>query len=276
MQNGTHNHKAHYVHHGEGYPVVLLHGVAGSSHQWNYLIPALAEAGYRALAVDLLGHGASPRLALHDPHSRYHIEALYEHFCHWLETVKLDAPPVIVSHSMGSYLALTHALRGGLVRGLVLASPYYTPHQLTGPVRLSLKRPALSTLLLQNVPQGWIESVLLISDRYISDRYRPSLPEAALRQMAADFKRFDPRLISLPHTTEDLTPQLGRVCVPTLIVYGENDQTLAPASFPKLALHIPQAQSLALPDCGHVPHLTHTDRFNQAVLNFLHTLFTPR
>jgi pimeloyl-ACP methyl ester carboxylesterase len=40
---------------------VLVHGVTSSSRTWWRVGPALAERGYRVLAVDLRGHGASPR-----------------------------------------------------------------------------------------------------------------------------------------------------------------------------------------------------------------------
>jgi pimeloyl-ACP methyl ester carboxylesterase len=40
---------------------VLVHGVTSSSRTWWRVGPALAERGFRVLAVDLRGHGASPR-----------------------------------------------------------------------------------------------------------------------------------------------------------------------------------------------------------------------
>src|SRR5688572_2895178 len=43
---------------GDGEPVVLVHGLAGSAANWVELLPALAER-YRVLAVDLPGHGGS-------------------------------------------------------------------------------------------------------------------------------------------------------------------------------------------------------------------------
>jgi pimeloyl-ACP methyl ester carboxylesterase len=122
----------------------------------------------------------------------------------------------------------------------------------------------VSKVLLQNTPTWWIESAILVSDRN-----GLSLPNGARRQMAVDFKRFDPHVIALPHSTEDLTPHLPRVRVPTMIVWGDNDLTLSPAAFPRLAISIPQARSLRLPKCGHVPHLTHLDIFNKTALEFI-------
>ena len=44
---------------GSGPPVVFVHGLGGSWQNWLENLPAAAEAGYRAIAVDLPGFGAS-------------------------------------------------------------------------------------------------------------------------------------------------------------------------------------------------------------------------
>ncbi|NUM48306.1 MAG: alpha/beta hydrolase [Anaerolineales bacterium] len=253
---------------GHGPPVILVHGVAGSLRQWDYLHPHLLHAGYRTLAVDLLGHGDSAwaKDPLHmNRHGGYHIEPVYEHFKLWLDSLQLSAPPVIIAHSMGGYLALSHVLRGYLASGLLLVSPYYTPKQLSAPVRLSIQRPVISSVLLQNTPHTWVESVIRLSHR----NGLSTLSGEAQRQMAVDFKRFDPRVIALPHSTEDLTPHLSRINLPTMIIWGNKDLTLSPGSFPRLALSIPHARSLCIPNCGHVPHLSHLNLVNQHALNFI-------
>ena len=50
----------HYLVAGEGEPVVLLHGIPQSSHEWRYIIPRLTER-YRVIAPDLRGLGDSSR-----------------------------------------------------------------------------------------------------------------------------------------------------------------------------------------------------------------------
>ncbi len=46
-----------YVTAGDGDPVILLHGFPENSHSYRFQLPALAEAGYRAIAPDLRGYG---------------------------------------------------------------------------------------------------------------------------------------------------------------------------------------------------------------------------
>jgi epoxide hydrolase A/B len=53
---------------GAGPAVLLLHGFPGTSYSWRHQVPALVEAGYRAIAVDTRGYGASERPeATHHP-----------------------------------------------------------------------------------------------------------------------------------------------------------------------------------------------------------------
>ena len=55
--------RIHYVEQGEGTPVVLIHGFPELWYSWRHQIPALADAGYRAIAVDVRGYGQSGRPA---------------------------------------------------------------------------------------------------------------------------------------------------------------------------------------------------------------------
>src|SRR6188472_3397672 len=57
-------HRIALTRHGEGKPVLLLHGIypGASSFEWRHVVPALAEQ-YRVIAVDLLGFGRSDRPA---------------------------------------------------------------------------------------------------------------------------------------------------------------------------------------------------------------------
>ena len=83
-------------------------------------MPALAEAGYRAIAVDLKGHGLSdkPRAA-----AEYTIDSLVDHLREVLDALKLDRPP-LVGHSMGGSLLYHFASRYPDRAGpLVLLSP---------------------------------------------------------------------------------------------------------------------------------------------------------
>ena len=110
---------ANYIQQGEGPPVVMIHGFAASLHDWNDLIPELARNGYTSYALDLLGHGDSPK-----PDSRaYHMDWLFEHFLRWMKSLHLTQPAILIGHSLGGYIALEYARRvSAWTRGLVLVT----------------------------------------------------------------------------------------------------------------------------------------------------------
>ncbi|NJN43650.1 MAG: alpha/beta fold hydrolase [Anaerolineae bacterium] len=76
-------------------------------------------------------------------------------------------------------------------------------------------------------------------------------------------------MIALPGTTENLLPYLDQISTPTMIIWGDHDLTLSPDSFPDLVQAIPKAKSLSFTGCGHVPHLTRLEVYNETVLAFL-------
>ena len=52
----------HFVEQGEGPLVLFLHGFPESWYSWRHQLPAVAAAGYRAVALDMRGHGDSDRV----------------------------------------------------------------------------------------------------------------------------------------------------------------------------------------------------------------------
>ncbi len=98
----------------EGRPLaVLVHGVTASSRTWWRVGPWFARAGWRVVAVDLRGHGKSPRamqgLALKDLADDLHktVVALLE---------PGESVDVLLGHSLGALAALElYREHGGLV-----------------------------------------------------------------------------------------------------------------------------------------------------------------
>ena len=92
--------------HGNGSPLVLLHGVSLGAVAWAPLFSALP--GYRLLAVDLPGHGLSDPASYRPGHVRQHARALIDDI---FDVLELDNAAV-VGHSLGGMLALWHAATG--------------------------------------------------------------------------------------------------------------------------------------------------------------------
>jgi len=247
---------------GDGPPVILIHGMGASLRQWDYLTPQLVAAGFSAYALDLQGHGNSPKP---EDANHYHIETLYNQLNLWIENLGLDMPAILVGHSFGGYLSLMYALRHPeKVQSLVLADPFYSPFQLSPLIRYFAHQPKFGIWMLE-----WLPTWVVDMSMSWSEKFQQTLPGPIRHQLAVDFKRTTPFFLNVTQTVRDLTPQLSQVQHPTLVTWGSQDMTLAPASFPKIVEELPEVKSYIFQGCGHIPHLTQATNFNQLVLDFV-------
>ena len=103
------------VRRGAGRPIVFLHGLGTSAATWAAVTEALADR-FETIAVDLLGHGASP---VPDDPAEYTRDRALDDLDEVIDG--LDELPVLVGHSLGGYLALAHAVtRPVVVPGIVV------------------------------------------------------------------------------------------------------------------------------------------------------------
>lgn len=260
--NGRNGKNAHYIVAGDGPVVVLIHGIGGSLHHWDLLIPELVEAGFRAFALDLLGHGESPK-----PHGAddYHIEEIYSHAASWIDSLGCDQPIHLIGHSMGGYVSLNYTLRNpGKVQRMVLVDPFYSPTQASPFIKLAGRNPEVSKKILDTTPR-WLVKPMVKGNKNIAKNLSPD----TVQRMAQDFKRAHPNILHVAPSTWDLTPQLSAIHQETLVIWGEKDLTLSPKSFPKMVERMPNGQAYPIPKTGHTPHLTKAKSFNEKVLGFL-------
>ena len=261
---------ANYVHQGTGTPVILIHGLAASLHDWDDLIPELTKHGYAAYAPDLLGHGDSPRLDVRS----YQMGWVFEHFMNWMNSLNLTEPAILIGHSLGGYLALEYARRvSGWTRGLVLVNPFYSTAQLPLLIRKTYGRTNISELLLGKVPEKWFRFILDVSSAAVGHSVGAlrSLPERIREQTLLDYKRTAPGAYNIPSAIPEITHLLPEINTPALVVWGDQDRTLAPTSFTRLVSALPKARGEVIP-AGHVPHQSHAAEFNQIVMKFLRDL----
>jgi pimeloyl-ACP methyl ester carboxylesterase len=122
--------RIHLVEAGSGPAVLLIHGFPESWYSWRRQLPALAAAGYRAVAIDVRGYGrSSAPTAIED----------YRMTCHVADNVSvLDRlgleTAVIVGHDWGAPIAWHSALlRPDRFSALGLLSVPYSPPGTTRP-----------------------------------------------------------------------------------------------------------------------------------------------
>lgn len=99
MQKNTLNDVAYWTYHADKTPtIVMIHGFTGSHEGFQYIVPLLSE--FRLIIPDLPGFGESP-LKLDE----CSIDALAKAVNQFVAALELDAPPYLVSHSMGGLVA---------------------------------------------------------------------------------------------------------------------------------------------------------------------------
>ena len=261
--------RVNFIRQGKGAPVVMIHGLAASLHDWDFLVPDLVAGGYEAGALDLLGHGDSGKPACIDDYS---IENVFGHAAGWIESLALRQPAVLIGHSLGGYLALDYALRfPERVRALILVNPFYSVQQLSPFLRFVFRRQLLNTALIERTPYRLFRVVIDVTSPQIGAGGKSvhSLPESVRIQTTQDYKRAAPGIYNIPRTMRDLTGDLPRVSAPALVIWGARDHTLARSSFPELVRRLPNAVGEEILPCGHVPHQCHAARFNRMVMAFL-------
>lgn len=265
MSDSINGNSIHYVRQGDGSPVILIHGMAASLNDWNSLLPELSESGYAGYALDLLGHGDSPKP---DDPSMYHVEILLDTLAAWIESLNLSQPPALIGHSLGGYLSLLYARRHPeAVRGLLLIDPLYSPRQLSPLIRIVRQRPMLGEKAMRIVPE-WLIQFAMGWDPDTISRFS----SGARQQIVSDYKRTSPHFVYITSDFDDLTQAAEAIHQPALILWGDKDLTLNPGSFPRLARHMPHAQQIAIHGCGHQPHIGKPDMVNKLTLNFLDDL----
>jgi len=259
-----------YVHAGQGAPVILIHGIAASLHDWDELIPELSQNGYACYASDLLGHGESPKL-----NSRaYQMDWMFEHFVNWMTSLRLTEPAILIGHSLGGYIALEYARRfSAWTRGLVLVNPFYSRSQLPFLLRRTYGHSKLTSLIVSGIPNWMFRAVVDVTSVSMGHSAGAihSLPENVRAQTALDYTRTAPGVYNVLNTVNDMTDYLPSITFPTLVAWGERDQTLSPASFPKLIKAMPRATGRSF-RAGHVPHQSQVKEFNAEVMGFLRGL----
>ncbi len=227
----------HYEVIGEGEPLVLVHGLAESTRVWNRNLSAFAER-YRVYLIDLPGFGA-----MRNYHQQLHLTELDVWLDEWMRAIGLERIN-LVGHSMGAYVCMAlAAMQPERIKHLVLVDSIGLPFHL--PIRC-LVYPALKAIVRTGLSFCW-----RIGYDYL--RAGPKMVLRAARQVVA----------------LDATSVISSVHVPTLLVWGENDD-LIPSSYGRqLHERLPNAHFLLLSGANHFCMYEQPSVFNQVVCAFL-------
>jgi|GEM_PF-294804 len=243
----------------DGPPVVLLHGWGASWHYWQWTLPALAAAGFRAYAPDLIGHGDTDK-----PPLAYGGDDYVDFLARLADHLGLGQF-ILGGHSLGGYIALRYALEHpGRVRKLILVSPLYKKDQLPVPRQLLPGVTASLRIVWQLTPN----QLVALAARAVRDSEERVLPASFVRRMILDYKRASPRIAASLADFRDLTPDLPHIAAPALVFWGGRD-LLAPESFAPLVEALPNAWACHIPAAAHAAQVETLVPFHDALLSFL-------
>ena len=257
----------------EAVPVVLLHGSNADLHTWQPWTDRMKDR-YRVIRFDQRGHGLTGAAPDGD-YSRAAFAADVERVAEKLGLERF----VLAGNSMGGGIALDYALaHPDRLAGLVLVDAAGAPQleKAKGNIGFTIARtPVLGRLMGQVTPRSLVERSLRqsVSNQAIVtpqavDRYWELLRYPGNR--AATMSRFS--AAPQPFAAE----ALGRLTVPTLIIWGEQDPLIPLASGKWLASHIPGARIEALRGIGHIPMEEAPDASAAALDDWLGDLATNR
>jgi pimeloyl-ACP methyl ester carboxylesterase len=269
-----HGHRVIYRIAGDGPPVVLIHGMVNSSKHWERVALRLADR-YTVVAPDLLGHGDSA--AVRGDYS------LGAHACSirdLLTTIGIDRATV-VGHSLGG--------------GIAMQFFYQFPQRVE---RLALISSGglgreVSPMLRGAALPGSAAGIWLVANRRVREaldragervRARGSRKGVYMQAIARAMKplqeatarhAFIQTLRSVIDVRGQHVSAIDRLYLlgelPTLIVWGERDNTIPMAH--GLAAHerIPNSRFVTLPKAAHFPNLEDPDGLAGALLDWLDT-----
>lgn len=252
--------RLHYRELGQGPAIVLVHGLAGESRNFDYLPLQELAKEWRLVLVDRPGSGHSPRV----DEGKAGIAAQGRILAAFIRAMRFERPPLLVGHSLGGAIALAVALQDPeCIAGLGLLAPatHFTPH-VPGPFRaMAIRTPWIRRLFAHTLaaPLAILNTRAVLAALFG--------PDAAPRDFGArggGYRSLLPRSFvgastDMAAVEQDLPAQqrrYGELRLPVSILYGEGDRVLDwREQGEALRAKVPQAQLRVIPG-GHMLPVT--------------------
>jgi pimeloyl-ACP methyl ester carboxylesterase len=247
---------------GDAPALVLIHGLGGSTHWWDLVVPMLAMS-HRVIRIDLLGHGQSAKPSGGD----YAIPQQAHRVGQALDQLGVSHA-IVVGHSTGGYVASSLAeQRADLVTAIALidTGPRMEDFISDGPAGKVLLAPVLGQLVWRLRTDGIIR-------RGLSSAFAPgfTIPQ----QMVDDTRGMTYHALTATSRASDdylnqrqLPDRLAALGKPLLVIFGEQDQRWHSAS--ALLYHVVTGSRVELlPGVGHSPMIEDPQRTATLLVNY--------
>ena len=260
--------RVHYQEAGDRHApaMVLIHGFASSTLVWSNVFLKLAEAGYRVIALDMLGYGysAKPR------NGEYTIAGQAKLLARLLDQLGI-ARAIFVGSSYGGAVAATCALDyPDRVEKLILVGAVnnnrpleFTLMRLFGaPVFGDVVSPLLigsRRLLRRRMKRVYDQHSWVLDEKRVDARHLPLRAAGTQRAIIRTVRGWD---------AERISRDAHLITQPTLLLWGENDLEIPVADGERLHAEIPGSRLIVLLNCGHLPHEEYPEAFTNVVIDF--------
>ena len=251
----------------DGWPVLFLHGGGQTRHAWRRVAERVAADGWRAVTVDLRGHGESDWASDGD----YSFDS-FRADCEVVAT-SLGRPVLVGASLVGKAALLCAGDDPTSVSGLVLVD-------ITHKVNPVGKDRILSFM---NGAMGGFDTLEEASDaiaRYTPHRERrrdlEGLTKVLRHRDGRWYWHWDPvtvRVIPAEEETEDYVTSfhraMSRIAVPTMLVRGSLSDVVSDDGVDDLVARIPGTTVVTVPDATHMIAGDRNDAFGDAIVSFL-------
>jgi pimeloyl-ACP methyl ester carboxylesterase len=226
-----------YQVHGQGEPLVLLHGLAGSTAWWRRNVGVLSRH-YTVYLMDWPGFGAMRQYRRH-----FSVAGAAGWLGDLLGVLGLSKVS-LVGHSMGGLIAAIFAARWpDRLAKLVLVAP-----------AIGLPRRAMAAFLLPLAREAFP----------VHPRFAATLARDTARAGLFTLQRAARELLHM-----NIERELAQITTPCLLVWGQRDLLVPAALGHQLQAKIQGSRLCLLPRAGHIVMYHRAEQFNQAVLTFL-------
>jgi pimeloyl-ACP methyl ester carboxylesterase len=245
--------EVHYLEGGQGKTVVLVHGLGSRGQDWAPLLPALVHGGFRVVAMDLPGFGATSA-----PKDRtYSISHQARFVESFLEALRLERVS-LVGVSMGGWIAATVALDAPeRVERLVLMDSAGF-----------IYRPSFDMELFTPRTPAEVDALLgLLEPR--PERLPNFVKEDVVRSIAPGAWVIERAVSSMLVGADVLDERFSSMKPPLLLIWGRQDR-ITPLALGEAMHKAAPASVLEVFDrCGHVAFQTCAARVAPRLLSFL-------
>lgn len=245
---------------GNGQPILLLHGLFASKEQWNSMMCQLSKAGYWAIAPDLPGYGNSTGFATRD----YALEnqvALLHQLTNQLGIRSFD----VAGSSMGGAIATLYSQRyPEQLRSLAFIGSPLGVTDWASSVRNSIFD-GINPFIPITKEQFDLEISLL----FVTP---PTIPDSVKTEKVNDYitrNRHYQQIWDIVNLYDDVLCQGRSTQLPTLAIWGTEDNIYDIRGADRLQRCIPRSQVIRLPKAGHLLLMENSQEATADYLRFL-------